>query len=499
MRSLALEGRCLVRLDLKEGADLDAVRKDVEARLVDIKNLVPQRIGRVSYDVLPSTDAFTIVALMAAGEQSPEQLKELARQTLQPRLLRIAGIHTLVILGAAEPLWEVVISPESLAKFGLSVADVTAAVRTAAGQPKKDREALEDTVVMARENARPTLLKDVATVRRTLRNTEEVGIVRRAIPGSDRAVLLLIQFAAANEKGVRKGIDEAVAEWKAKLPAEVRVESGFFGPTDLAASLRLPAGASEAQRSRFAREAAEAAVGTGWLDDVVWIVSAAGDEIRLLPRAVKAAPQNKPRPALRAALGKIPGVAVRVGRAHWPLDLWPGEGEDVAVRVSGEDAGRIRGVADQVRERLAAVAGVVDCSVPSAPDQQLIFDIDRVKLARLGISVEKVVDTIAMVPDNPVIEPVGETRYSITILKREFLTTEDMLKQLKIRNAQGEMVALADVVKFRTEPSGATYRENGRPCVVVSANVERRTKAAVLRDVEGIAKEFSRDGVSVEY
>lgn len=502
MRSLSLDGRCLVRLDLNDGDNVEAVRKSAAERLVNFKSPEPELCDPiVVLSVLPDVNSFAVVALSAAGERDPNQLTDLAKQTLRPRLSRIAGIAAVHMLGAAEEAWVVQLSPEILAKYALSATDVISTMQKIAGQPQKDRKALEDAVIVVREDGWPIRVADVAKVRRSMLNSEEVGFARRSAPEEIRAVLLLVQFASANGETAMKEIDEAAAEWKRKIPEGVRVETGMFRPSDLTASLRVPAGMSEEEKARLAGQAVDAALGVPTLDAFAWIASAEGDEIELLPLSVKAAKQNNPRRALRAALREIPGVAVRVGRPRWPLTLWPGEGQDIAVRVSGEDSEIVRRVAHELRERLAAVAGVVDLDAGGMPEPQMIVDINREKLARLGISVRNVLDVIrAMGPGELVSEPVGEgTRYLITLgdggVRRR---PEDHLKPLLLRTAQGEMVALKDMVEFRTVQGGPTYRENGWPCVVVSANVEGRDITAVRDEARAIVKELSRDGVSVE-
>lgn len=500
LRSLSQHGRCLIRLDLKDGADVDAVRKNVEARLADFKSLEPEWCDpKVTLLVPPAGDSFAVVALTAAAERDPRELAALARDALRNRLPRIAGIAAVHMRGADEESWEVLLDPAKLAARELTAADVISAVRKVAGQPQQDGNALREAVIVVREGG-PVRVRDVASVQRSTRSTEVTGFARRKGPEATRTVLLLVQFAAADTEAAWKQINEVAAEWKGKLPAGVRVETGMFRPSDLTASLRLPVGTTEEGKARLARLAAEAAIGVSTLDNVAWFAPVAGDEIQLLPLSITSAKGNDTSSALRAALGKIPGVAVRVGRPRWPLTPWPGEGQDLAVRVSGADSVAVWRGADGLRQRLAAVAGVVDCDAGTRSKPKLDLVIDRGKLKGLGISLQNLRDSIeAAGPGTAVTDLKGDgPRILIRFRDGDALRSADDLKSLRLRTAQGQFVPLSDVAELRMAEARLNYRENMLPCVVVSANVAGRDIIAVRDEVRAIAKELSRDGVSVE-
>ena len=63
------------------------------------------------------------------GTTKPMELGTLAHRVIRPRLLKIPGVAEVIVLGGEKKQYQVLLNPESLRKFGVTVPEVETALR----------------------------------------------------------------------------------------------------------------------------------------------------------------------------------------------------------------------------------------------------------------------------------------------------------------------------------------------------------------------------------
>ena len=193
---------------------------------------------------------------------------------------------------------------------------------------------------------------------------------------------------------------------------------------------------------------------------------------------------------LGAAKIAPPGAVLRVGRLRWPLDDWPGEGAAVVARVSGDEAAAVAAAAGALRERLATLAGVAGPAVEPTDRDRLVYDFDRAKSARLGLTAAAVAEAIELATTG--------VRIGSAVVVIPGPRDADALRGHALVNGQGQRVPLGTVVAVRQEHGpAAVYREDGRPCRVVACGVRGQDVTVVRAAVRAAARQLATPGVTI--
>ena len=134
------------------------------------------------------------------------------------------------------------------------------------------------------------------------------------------------------------------------------------------------------------------------------------------------------------------------------------------------------------------------------PEVQVIPD--RVKARQYGVDVSEISQTVNVMMAGALSGKYSQNgrrydvRVSLSSASRDSIET---LKHLKVRNNQGELVSLSDVVMIQ-EKNGlqAISREDRQRAISLSANVSQKSsQAAAMTTVQKIAKEVLPDGYSI--
>jgi Cu/Ag efflux pump CusA len=255
MCSLSASGRSHLALFFEPDAPMDEMRREVAERIQRVKDL-PQ-------DVKPELSAsgrFREVlrfSLLPNPEQPPsiDTLCGFHERIVRRHLLRVPGVAAVYTSGAALPRYQIQPDPDRLARFGISVAALHAAIGkqlSASGDDDLKRgqlphatEALGDLVV-ANLNGNEVGVRDLAVVQLGLGKREsQVGQSWRAnddwldVENVVHGTVWASEDADAQRvhDEVRKALAGVAAN---KQPADVRVvvDPGSFTASDAAADVR---------------------------------------------------------------------------------------------------------------------------------------------------------------------------------------------------------------------------------------------------------------------
>jgi len=202
--------------------------------------------------------------------------------------------------------------------------------------------------------------------------------------------------------------------------------------------------------------------------------------------------------ALQEAVAKVPGNNYEFTQ---PIqmrfnELISGVRSDVAVKVFGDDMAVMDETAEAISKVLESIPGAADVKVEQTTGlPMLTVQIDRAKLARLGLSVADVQETAAIAIGGQEAGALfqGDRRFDILVRLPESVRSDiEALKRLPIKlpvNGNGGGPAayaqLGDVANFEIAPGpNQVSRENGKRRVVVTANVRGRDIGSFVTEAQ---------------
>ncbi len=199
---------------------------------------------------------------------------------------------------------------------------------------------------------------------------------------------------------------------------------------------------------------------------------------------------------IQAAVEKLPGNNYEFTQ---PIqmrfnELISGVRSDVAVKVFGDDMDVMNQTAEQISKVIGGIAGAKDVKVEQTTGlPMLTVNIDRAKIARLGLNVNDVQDALSIAVGGREAGLLfqGDRRFDVIVRLPENLRTNlESIKQIPIRlpmteGARASYVQLGEVAKFDIAPGpNQISRENGKRRVVVTANVRDRDIGSFVAEAQ---------------
>ncbi|MEO6776118.1 MAG: efflux RND transporter permease subunit [Kofleriaceae bacterium] len=373
-RTTIRAGMVSIALELAEGADLLTARGEIMSQLTAGRATLPElAIPELEPPVGPAILRYTL----RSPQISQTGLRELQDWTLRPRLLATAGLADITTCGGTIDEVHVDVDPRRLAASGVALASVAAAIlagsvdlpaghidagaTTIAVRSGQRRVASE--LVIAQHAGSPVRLGDVASIR----DVAVPGDCRAADRRGDDVVTGTIYARDGQPPlDVRLAAEQAISKLRPELPAGVEL---VVLPRTRPISLDVEARATEVREALATLP-----------DDVTFVVEhdgvshvhlvgAAGDDQRALA--------NRAVAALRGH-----GYAVD-------------DRDELLVQVLGADLDRLAALVELERQALAARGIRVEGTRGVATDPEEQLELDRPMMARLGIEVDEVRETLS--------------------------------------------------------------------------------------------------------
>jgi CzcA family heavy metal efflux pump len=195
--------------------------------------------------------------------------------------------------------------------------------------------------------------------------------------------------------------------------------------------------------------------------------------------------------ALRAAFSQIPGVNITLGQpiSHRIDHMLSGTRANIAVKIFGPDLYRLRTLAEQARQAMQGVSGVVDLSVEQqteVPVLQVRFD--REAIARHALTLREVARTLEAALQGVKVSRVLEGQSSYDLVVRLVDAGDwrlETLGSLLVDTPSGARVPLGSLASIRRETGpNQILREQVQRKIVVQCNVSGRDVTGVVRDIQ---------------
>ncbi len=170
-------------------------------------------------------------------------------------------------------------------------------------------------------------------------------------------------------------------------------------------------------------------------------------------------------------------------------ELIAGVRSELAIQVFGDDFDQLIALGGDIEDLLADIPGVADLALEQTTGLPVMtLEPRREMLARLGLSITELQDTLAMALGGAVAGQFyeGDQRSDIVVrLAEDLRGNPDAYRYLPVLLADGSYVPLGELTDISISTGyNQVYRENGKRRVVVTANVRGRDLGSFVADVQ---------------
>ncbi|MBW7901008.1 MAG: efflux RND transporter permease subunit [Rhodocyclaceae bacterium] len=272
-----------------------------------------------------------------------------------------------------------------------------------------------------------------------------------------------------------------------------------FNEGTLLVGLRLDPGVTLAESSALASEA-EVLVrqvpevvhvgrrsGRAELDEHAEGVHVSELDVGLKPASELTRPMDEIAADIRGRLVNLPAAA-GIGQpiSHRIDHMLSGVRSQIAVKIFGEDLDTLRGQADALRGRLAAIPGLADLEIEKqvlAP--QIKVRIDYAAAAQYGVPAPQVLATLQSLVEGEKVAQIveGGRRFALVVRLPESARSLDGLGRILIETPGGR-VPLSRIASIEDDDGpNQISRDDGRRRIVISANAQGRALSDIVADI----------------
>ncbi|QEL20758.1 efflux RND transporter permease subunit [Limnoglobus roseus] len=481
------DGTGTVTVYFEPKADLNFAQMAVQNRASLARPVIPAPCRKLGLSVrkLPASPTVFWVALTSADDKPDAAfLANYATIYLQNELCRVPGVVDVRVVGSGELGIRVLVKPDRLRAYNVSVGDVVEQLRrqnvevaaggaiggravAASGRLTKPEE-FADVILKATRDGEILRVKDVATVELGHATGESAGSGLAYVNGKPATLIAVTAWPAQVTADKLLKVDAAD-----ELPPGVRFDVVADPAADrrLEVEVRVPPGSSPEYTRTKATEATELIRGLpGKPHTVAFAKGRRSDAVTILIKLpAKGGPTVKD---VNKALDALPNAAIRVGAV-------PPGGEAFPVRLAltgpleGDDEA-LREVTDRFVARLLKEPGVAEPGVyPGPPEPHFAVNTDRDKCAQASVGLDDVFTTLQMSLGGVHATHTSVFGRMLPVTVRaapESARFVEDLEMLFVRNATGEMVPLTKFTTLKkTLAPPAIVRVNGRRAVIVTA------------------------------
>jgi CzcA family heavy metal efflux pump len=233
MRSESIPGLSVVTITFADNVDVHIARQGISERLSELGSALPAGVGTPKLSPLVSSTMDLLKIGLLSDKVDAYELRDTADWIIKPRLLAVPGVAHVIVFGGNVRQIQILPEVNELAAYGLSMADLSDAARTAlplrgAGfidtpaqrillrspTPTPDIETVKRAVITTR-NGTPVLLGQVAQVQvaPALRSGDSL------IMGKHGVLLSLASQYGANTLTTTLAVEKALADLEPALEA----------------------------------------------------------------------------------------------------------------------------------------------------------------------------------------------------------------------------------------------------------------------------------------
>ncbi|ATR90714.1 CusA/CzcA family heavy metal efflux RND transporter [Porphyromonas gingivalis] len=243
VRSSSTTGFSIVWVEFDWGTDIYRARQIVSEKLAVVGADLPDNVGKPTLGPQSSILGEVMIIGLTADSTSLQDLRTLADWTIRPRLLSIGGVAQVTVLGGDIKEYQILLNPERMKHYGITLAEVRAAVdqmnRNASGGvlyeygneyiicgllSTNDAAALGKTLVKSIDDI-PIMLESVAEVR-VGNKAPKLGLASER--GQSAVLVTITKQPATSTLELTERLDRSLADLQKALPSDVKVSTDIF-------------------------------------------------------------------------------------------------------------------------------------------------------------------------------------------------------------------------------------------------------------------------------
>ncbi len=200
--------------------------------------------------------------------------------------------------------------------------------------------------------------------------------------------------------------------------------------------------------------------------------------------------------ALNETLSEYPGIQLMFSQPIQNMfdELLSGVKTQLAIRLYGEDLTTLRTKAEEIKEIIQPVDGLVDLSTEQSfgqPQVQIVAD--REACARYGVDVSGILEVVELAIGGEVISQIylNTRRFGIYVRYDErFRNDPESIRNLLVHSSDGVLIPLSQVAEVKTIIGPIQInREKNQRRWIISGNVRGRDMGGVVGDIRKLVKD----------
>ncbi|NER12470.1 CusA/CzcA family heavy metal efflux RND transporter [Leptobacterium flavescens] len=242
IRSSSAAGVSIVWIEFEWGTDIYRARQIVSERIPIVRENLPSGVGTPTLAPISSIMGEIMLLGVTSDSLSPMELRTLSDWTIRPRIKSIGGIANVIVIGGDYKQYQVLVHPEKLKYYNVSLEEVLEKVRqsniNAPGGILNEYgsqyiikgngrvRALSDLeeAVLKQQNGQTIKIKDVASVQ--IGASDKIG--DGSLNASPAVILTISKQPDVNTLELTEHLDEAIADLNKTLPESVELKSHIF-------------------------------------------------------------------------------------------------------------------------------------------------------------------------------------------------------------------------------------------------------------------------------
>ena len=243
VRSSSTTGFSVVWVEFDWGTDIYRDRQIVSEKLAEVSELLPPTCGKPTLGPQSSILGEVFIIGLTSDETSMQDLRTIADWTIRPRLLSLGGVAQVTVLGGDIKEYQILLSPEKMRHYGISLQEVMAAAgdmnRNSAGGVlyeygneyiirgvlSTDNVDAFGRAVVKMDGDAPITLGDIAEIKAGAKSPKLGTASHRGKP----AVLMTVtKQPNSSTIDLTAKLDHAVEDLKTQLPSDINIATDIF-------------------------------------------------------------------------------------------------------------------------------------------------------------------------------------------------------------------------------------------------------------------------------
>jgi cobalt-zinc-cadmium resistance protein CzcA len=194
---------------------------------------------------------------------------------------------------------------------------------------------------------------------------------------------------------------------------------------------------------------------------------------------------------LNQELSQYPGIQLNFTQPIQNLfdELLSGVRTQLAIKLYGDDLSVLRSKAEEIRETIEGIPGLVDLAAEQSfgqPQVQVIADRDA--CARYGVNVSEILEIVELAIGGEVVDQIflNTRRFGVHVRYQErYRDTPEAIENLLVHTSEGYQVPLSQVAQIKklVGPIQVNREKNQRRWTI-TANVRGRDLGSVVADIQ---------------